>query len=86
MFFNEETQRCDSPENVDCNQSTTTPPPGSELNPCWGVPDFFLAAALSNCAEYHVCYENEVIQTLECPDDQVFDVATQVCGEFDCAI
>lgn len=83
MIFNEETQRCEDAENAECDHSTVSPP-GSESNPCWGVPDFLLAADLNNCAEYHICYENQIINSLVCPDGQVFDAKTQVCGDFVC--
>lgn len=82
LFFNEETQRCVPPEEVQCDLNVPTEPPRSQ---CDGERDFWLAGSLEGCDKYYVCYNNEILFSLDCPENQVFDYKTQVCGEeFDC--
>lgn len=80
-FFDESIGSCEPPELVECELNVTVPP----RNECDGQPDFSLAASLENCQTYLVCYNNDILFEMECPEGQVFDPETQVCGEeFEC--
>lgn len=84
LFFNEESQLCESRDLVECDLEVPTEVPRHN---CDGIPDFRLAVSDDSCSEYLVCYSNEILFTLECPDGQNFDLATQVCGEeFECLL
>jgi hypothetical protein len=86
LFFNEETGLCEPREDVDCDLEIPIEPP---LGPCDQVPDFLLARNPENCEGYFICYNNEILndEELFCPDGQIFDVRTQVCGpDFECVL
>jgi hypothetical protein len=67
---------------VECEQPPTLAPTAE----CDGISDFLLAGSWDDCSEFFICYDNEKLETLRCPEGQVFDFATQVCGDFDCLI
>lgn len=69
-------------DQVECDEPTTLAP----TTECEGIPDFLLAGSWTDCSMYFICYDNEKLETLECPDGQIFDFATQDCGDFDCLI
>lgn len=82
--FNEETHRCDLRENVECDLEIPEQP---KRGPCDGGLDFGLAASDERCDEYFVCYHNEILFSLECPENQVFNFEQQVCGhDFQCLL
>lgn len=61
--------------------------PQEPRHECDGVPDFLLTRSNESCSEYFVCYNNEKLLSLTCPENQVFDEDTQVCGdEFECSL
>lgn len=78
------TQGCEPTENVECEIVVTTREP---RGPCDLQRDYWLVGSEENCSEYFVCYNNDILFSLECPENQFFDAATQVCGEeFECLL
>ena len=83
-YFNEETQRCDLRQNVECDLEIVEEP---KRGPCDGERDFGLVGSDDRCDEYFVCYHNEILFSLECPDNQIFDFDQQICGQqFECLL
>lgn len=83
-YYDEETQRCDLPENVECDLELPDEP---RRGPCDGARDFGLVGSDESCNHYFVCYHNEVLFSLECPEGQVFGLEEQVCGpDFECLL
>lgn len=81
--FNEETNNCEHRDSVECDLDVPTVSP---RGPCDGARDFSLVGSETSCSEFFVCYANEIFDTLECPENQNFDVNTQVCGDFECSL
>lgn len=84
MYLNEETGLCEPQEDVECDLDI---PEETPRHPCDGAPDFRLRGSWESCTLYHLCYANEIISDLDCPEGQIFDQETEVCGEnFECLL
>lgn len=84
LFFDEATNNCLPRDAVDCDLIVPTEQPRSS---CDGAPDFSLAGSSESCTEYFVCYDNEILFTLECPTGQNFDFVRATCDEnFECSL
>lgn len=81
-MFDEDLQRCLPEEEVDCVNPTAPP----SQAPCHEIPDFVLDGSWTDCSEFYVCYNNEILETYTCPDGQVFDSKSQNCGDFPCLL
>lgn len=77
MFFDEVTGQCLPPDEVECDLNIPTEPPRT---PCDGARDFGLVASWDSCEEFFLCYADEIWDTLQCPEGQIFNEARQVCG------